>query len=142
MLVNRTKKECGQKVCIYIWAYNLLAREFRLYMDFDILTGVMDPSEYQSPYTVWILGLIIYISVCFLFWFHLQNFKRLWCEKTNDRMQTGTLLLNTKYEIWKKILTEGPVYDIYRMQYNNTVLLTREYFSKYCWSLTQSLLWY
>ena len=35
------------------WDY--LAREFRLYMDFDILT--MDPSKYQSPYTAWILGL-------------------------------------------------------------------------------------
>ena len=39
----------------------LLAWEFRLYMDFDILTGhVMDPSEYQSPYTAWILGLMSY----------------------------------------------------------------------------------
>ena len=31
-----------------------IPREFRLYMDFDILTG---PSECQSPYTAWILGL-------------------------------------------------------------------------------------
>ena len=37
-----------------------LAQEFRLYMDFDILTGAlsMNPSEYQRPYTAWILGLM------------------------------------------------------------------------------------
>ena len=33
-----------------------LAREFRLYMDFDILMG-NGPVKYQSPYTAWILGL-------------------------------------------------------------------------------------
>ena len=33
----------------------VIAREFRLYMDFDILK--MDPSKYQSPYRAWILGL-------------------------------------------------------------------------------------
>ena len=41
----------------------ILAREFRLEMDFDILTGPLHQitSKYQSPYTAWILGLSRYV---------------------------------------------------------------------------------
>ena len=52
--------------CYWI-TITVLAREFRLYMDSDIL---MDPSKYQSPYTAWIIGLLQCILVNINWWIY------------------------------------------------------------------------